>query len=133
MAVSRAAVNPWPWSVAMGYAQGEVVQGVSRVLVTSGQAAMSPDGEPQHPGDMAAQVALTLDNIQAVLDGAGMGWADVVHINTYTTDVDVFFGSYGQLVERLAAAGVQPPHTLVGVTRLAQPGLLVEIEVTAVA
>ena len=99
MTVSRTAVNPWPWSVAMGYNQGEVVQGGSRVLVTSGQAAMSPDGRPQHPGDMPAQVTLTLDNIQAVLDGAGMTFGDVVHINTYTTDVDAFFASYGLLVE----------------------------------
>jgi len=133
MAVRRSAVNPWPWSVAMGYNQGEVVEGGSRVLVTSGQAAMSPDGRPQHPGDMAAQMVLTLDNIEAVLTSGGMGWADVVHISTFTTDVDAFFAEYGMLVARLSAAGVAPPPTLVGVSRLANPELLVEIEVTAVA
>lgn len=133
MAVTRTPVDPWPWSVAMGFHQAEVVEGAHRVLVTSGQAAMSADGRPQHPGDMSAQLALTLDNVEAVLAGAGMGLSDVVHISTYTTDVDAFFAAYGAMVERLAAAGVQPPHTLVGVTRLASAELLVEVEVTAVA
>lgn len=133
MAVSRTPVNPWPWSVAMGYNQAEVVEGATRVLVTSGQAAMSPDGRSQHPGDMAAQLGLTLDNIEALLTASAMTMSDVVHITTYTTDVDAFFAAYGALVDRLTAAGVQPPHTLVGVTRLADPDLLVEIEVTAVA
>jgi enamine deaminase RidA (YjgF/YER057c/UK114 family) len=133
MAVRRTAVNPWPWSVAMSYNQAEVVEGASRVLVASGQAAMSPDGQPQHEGDMAAQLALCLDNIEAVLAGAGMTFSDVVHITTYTTDIDAFFAAYGALVDRLSSAGVTPPHTLVGVTRLAFPGLLVEIEMTAAA
>ena len=132
MAVSRTAVNPWPWSVAMGFNQAEVVTGGSRVLVCSGQAAMSADGKPQHPGDMAAQTTLALDNVEAVLQGAGMTMAHVVRLNIYTTDVDAFFESYGGLAGRFAAAGVQPPSTLVGVTRLAFPELLVELEATAV-
>ena len=50
----------------------------------------------------------------------------------YTTDVEGFFASYQVAADRLAAAGVRPPATLLGVTRLAFPELLVELEATAV-
>ncbi|MGK5115570.1 MULTISPECIES: RidA family protein [unclassified Geodermatophilus] len=133
MAVTRTAVNPWPWSVAFGFDQAAVLEGAGRVLVCSGQAAVSADGTPQHPGDLAAQVSLTVDNIETVLRDAGMTLADLVRMTVYTTDVDAMMGCWGTLAERLDAAGVRPTSTLVGVTRLAFAELMVEIEVTAVA
>ncbi|WP_194818932.1 RidA family protein [Nocardia sp. XZ_19_385] len=131
--MQRAAVNPWPWSVAMGYNQGEIVSGHTRTLFCSGQTAMSAEGTPQHDGDMAAQLALTLDNLEAVLSEAGMSLANLVRLNVYTTDVDLLFQHYGVLAGRLGAAGVAPTTTMLGVTRLAIPSLMVELEATAVA
>jgi enamine deaminase RidA (YjgF/YER057c/UK114 family) len=131
--LQRTPVNPWPWSVAMGYNQAEVVEGATRVLVCAGQTAVSAEGTPQHPGDMAAQAALALDNLEAVLRDAGMTLANVVRLNIFTTDVDAFLAGYGAMAGRLGRAGVQPPGTLLGITRLAFPELLVEIEATAVA
>jgi enamine deaminase RidA (YjgF/YER057c/UK114 family) len=116
----------------MGFNQGEVVEGHRRVLFCAGQTAMSADGRPQHAGDMGAQVAMALDNLEAVLTGAGMSLGNVVRLNIYTTDVDAFFASYGAMAERLGAAGVMPPGTLLGITRLAFPELMVELEATAV-
>jgi enamine deaminase RidA (YjgF/YER057c/UK114 family) len=133
VAMERTAVNPWAWSTALGYDQGEVVSGHTRTLYCAGQTAMSGDGEPQHPGDMAAQVALSLDNLEAVLVEAGMSLADLVRLTVYTTDVDLLLQNYGVLASRLGAAGVAPPTTMLGVTRLAIPVLLVELEGTAVA
>ncbi len=132
MAVERTAVNPWPWSVQMGYDQGETVSGHTRTLYCSGQTAMSGEGRPQHADDMAAQLALTLDNLEAVLAEAGMSLADLVRLNVYTTDVDLLFEHYGVLAGRLGAAAVAPTTTMLGVTRLAIPGLMVELEGTAV-
>jgi len=129
----RTAVNPWTWSVELGFNQGEVVSGHSRTLYCSGQTAMSGDGRPQHDGDMAGQLALSLDNVEAVLAAAGMSLADLVRLNVYTTDVDLLFPHYGVLAARLAAAGVAPATTMLGVTRLAVPGQMVELEGTAVA
>jgi enamine deaminase RidA (YjgF/YER057c/UK114 family) len=67
-----------------------------------------------------------------VLREAGYTLADVVRVNYYTTDIDAFFGAGDILGERLGAAGIQPASTLLGVTRLAFPELMVEIEATAV-
>ncbi|MFI2084071.1 RidA family protein [Streptomyces rubiginosohelvolus] len=131
--MERTAVNPVTWSVDLGFNQGELVSGQSRTLYIAGQTATGEDGKPQHDGDMAAQLALSVDNLEAVLSEAGMSLANLVRLNVYTTDVDLLFQRYGTLAGRLGAAGVAPASTMLGVTRLAIPGLMVELEGTAVA
>ena len=131
--MERTAVNPVTWSTEWGFNQGEVVAGHTRTLYCSGQTATGPDGEPRHDGDMAAQLALSTDNLEAVLAGAGMSLANLVRLNVHTTDVDLLLRHYGVLASRLGAAGVAPTTTMLGVTRLAVPGQLVELEGTAVA
>ncbi|WP_280236829.1 RidA family protein [Nocardia cyriacigeorgica] len=131
--MQRTAVNPVTWSVEMGFNQGELVTGHTRTLYCSGQTAMDADGKPQHEGDMAAQLALSVDNVEAVLREAGMSLANLVRLDVYTTDVDLLFQHYGVLAARLGAAGVAPATTMLGVTRLAIPGQMIELEATAVA
>ncbi|MEU9865841.1 RidA family protein [Streptomyces sp. NPDC047971] len=131
--MERTAVNPVTWSVERGFNQGEVVSGQTRTLYISGQTAMSGEGKAEHEGDMAAQLALSVDNLEAVLREAGMSLANLVRLNVYTTDVDLLFRHYGGLGARLGAAGVAPTTTMLGVPRLAIPGQMVELEGTAVA
>lgn len=126
--MERNAVNPVSWSVEMGFNQGEVVSGQARTLYLSGQTAMSKEGRPEHDGDMAAQLALAVDNVEAVLAAADMSLTNLVRLNVYTTDVDLLFQHYGVLAGRLGAAGVAPATTMLGVTRLAVPGQLVELD-----
>src|ERR671931_1322135 len=85
------AINPHTWTTALGFDQGQLIEGHRRLLVCSGQDAVDADGKPQHPGDMAAQLELALDNLEAVVAAAGMTLADVVRLNAYTTDVDELF------------------------------------------
>lgn len=131
--MERNAVNPWTWSQNFGFNQGELVEGPSKVLFCAGQTSVDADGNPQHPGDMAAQIALAADNLEAVLRDAGMSLANVVRLNMYTTDIDAYMANGGALAERTAAAGVAPAGTLLGVVRLAFPELMIELEATAVA
>ena len=73
-----------------------------------------------------------MDNLDTVLREAGMGLSDfVVRLNYYTTDVDAFFGAME--VDAARIEGNRPSSTLRGVTRLAFPEMLVEIEATAMA
>lgn len=129
--MKRTPVNPWDWSMKRGYNQAELLEGQTRQLVCAGQTSCDAEGTPQHPGDMAAQLNAALDNLEAVLAGADMTLANIVRLNYYTTDVDTFLVNAGVLGERLGAAGVMPPGTLLGVSRLAFPDLLVELEATA--
>ncbi|MEV4052920.1 RidA family protein [Amycolatopsis sp. NPDC049688] len=131
--MERTAVNPVTWSLELGFNQGEVVRGATRTLYCSGQTSTDAEGKPRHEGDMAAQLALSLDNLEAVLTEAGMALADLVRLTVYTTDVDGLLPHYGVLAARLGAAGVAPATTMLGVNRLAIPGLLVELEGTAAA
>ncbi len=129
--MKRTAVNPWPWSLNLGYNQAELIAGASRHLICAGQTSVDADGNPQHQGDMRSQVALALDNLEAVLNAAGMGLANVVRLNVYATDVDEAMRHFDVLGSRFGHAGVAPPMTLLGVARLALPPLMFELEATA--
>ena len=125
------AINPWPWSAALGYDQARLIEAPTRWFVCAGQTAVDATGAPQHAGDMRAQTALALDNLEAVLAAGGMGWTDVVRLAILTTDVDEAMRHMDVLGARLGAVGATPPQTLLGVTRLALPDLVIELEATA--
>ena len=130
--MKRTAVNPWSWSLKFGYNQAEILVGTKRRLVCAGQTSVGADGNPRHPGDMRGQIALALDNLEAVLSAADMGLANVVRLNIYTTDVDEAMKHFDVLGSRFGPVDAAPPMTLLGVTRLAIPPLMFEIEATAV-
>ena len=133
MATSRV-INPWTWSEALGFVQVVESRDVARIVHLAGQTSSDDDGKPLHPGDMGAQVTQALDNVEKLLKAAGLSLADVTRMNYYTTDVDGFFAvQQTHLVPRLNAAGCRSCGSLLGVTRLASPEALVEIEATAVA
>jgi len=83
--MQRTAVNPWDWSLKLGYNQAEIIEGTSRQLICAGQTAVDGDGNPQHPGDMRGQIGLALDNLEAVLAGANMGLSNVVQLGVYVS------------------------------------------------
>ena len=125
--------NPWAWQDQFGFVQAHSVSGAKRTIYCSGQTSVDPDGNPIHEGDMVAQVGQALDNLETVLRESGCGLSDVARLNYYTTDVEAFFGAMEVLVPRLNEAGCRPTSTLLEVSRLALPPLLVELEATAVA
>ncbi len=129
--MKRTAVNPWDWSLKLGYNQAEVIEGASRQVICAGQTAVDAAGSPQHPGDMRAQITLALDNLEAVLTEAGMNLSNVTRLVVYATDVDEALKNFDLMGMRFGPHQVAPPMTLLGVTRLAIPSLLFEIEATA--
>ena len=128
----RTPINPWPWSLALGFDQAQLIERHGRELVCSGQDAVDADGAPQHPGDMAAQLEHALDNLEIVLAEAGMTLANVTRLNVHATDVDELFAHWAHLADRVRAAGGRFVTSVLGVTRLAAPSLLVLLEATAV-
>ena len=131
--MERTAVNPWDWSIKLGYNQAEAIEGATRQLICAGQTSVDANGNPQHAGDMRAQIDLALDNLEAVLKGADMDLGNVVRLGIYATDVDEALKNFDLIGMRFGPHQVAPPMTLLGVTRLAIPGLLFEIEATAAA
>jgi enamine deaminase RidA (YjgF/YER057c/UK114 family) len=131
--MQRRSINPVSWSIKLGFDQAQLIEGHQRELVCSGQDAVDADGNPQHPGDMAAQLELALDNLEAILAGAGMTFANVIQLNVYTTDFDEFVKHWARVTGRFENSGGRFATSLLGVTRLFTPQLLVLLEATAVA
>ena len=127
--MERKPINPWSWNVQLGFDQAQLIEGHRRQLVCSGQDAVDADGNPQHPGDMAAQLQLALDNLEAVLAAADMTVANVVRLNVYATDLDEYFKHFASVNDRFA--GNRYATSVLGVAQLPAQ-LLVMLEATAV-
>jgi enamine deaminase RidA (YjgF/YER057c/UK114 family) len=131
-AVQRQIINPWTWQDRFGFVQAHAVNGSRRTIYCAGQTSVDSEGNPVHEGDMASQVTQALDNLETVLGQSGCGLSDVVRLDYYTTDVQAFLEAMEVLVPRLSDAGCRAAGTLVEVSRLALPPLLIELEATAV-
>lgn len=127
------AVNPWSWQDALAFSQGVETRDARRLLFCAGQASVDAQGNPVHPGDMAAQLNQAFDNLEAVLAQAGLSIANVVRLNYYVTDMEAFANAGATIAARLESLPVKPSGTLLGVPRLFHPELLVEMEATAAA
>lgn len=126
--------NPHRWLVE-GFHVHQAIEVVAgqRMLFMAGQTANTADGAPQHPGDLLAQFKLAFQNLTAVLAAAGMRPSNIVRLNFYTTDVDAFMANAAEIVPVFVGAGCNFAATLLGVTRLFDPAIMIELEATAVA
>lgn len=125
--------NPTPWLQGFGLNHAVEVTGGTRTLYLSGQTASAPDGSPMHPGDIVAQYKAAWANVVDALEAAGMTPANLVRLNFYTTDVDAFMAASDQIMPVHGESGAQIVATLLGVTRLYDPAIMIEVEATAVA
>ena len=122
----RQILNPARIHPPPGYSHIAVATG-SRLAFIAGQAAIDTDFSIVGVGDLAAQTAKAMENLQAALDELGAGWDDVVKATVYTTQPH----EYETIGAAMGAAmgGAEPPsQVLLGVTSLALAELLVEIE-----
>jgi len=126
-------INPTPWLAGFNIHHGLEVTGATRTLYLSGQTANGPDGAAMHPGDIVNQFKLAWSNLKDALKEADMGPENIVRLNFFVTDVDEFMRLAAQLIPVYASDGCKPAATLVGVTRLFDPTIMVELEAIAMA
>ena len=105
------------------------VEGPARLIYLSGQTAA--DANYKTSGDIRQQTQAVYDNIEIALKAAGATLADVIKTTTYLTSADYIGPSREVRVERYKNLEAPPANTLLILSRLAEPEMLVEIEVIA--
>jgi enamine deaminase RidA (YjgF/YER057c/UK114 family) len=116
------------------YSHGMVAPG-GELVVVAGQVAADRAGKLVGPGDVVAQTRQAFENVRAVLEAAGSGMGQIVRFQTFLThaaDIERFMQARKELFPRYFPDGVYPPNTILVVSRLVLPELLVEIEAMAV-
>jgi enamine deaminase RidA (YjgF/YER057c/UK114 family) len=131
--MERREINPTDWLLGFNINHGIEVTNAQRVLYLSGQTSNGADGAPLHAGDLVAQFRLAWSNLKDALAAAGMDATNIVRLNIFTTDVPAFMASANELVPIFAGEGCRPVSTLLGVTALFEPEIMIELEATAVA
>jgi 2-iminobutanoate/2-iminopropanoate deaminase len=129
--VRKQQVNPWEWQNASGFSQAWRVEGASAILFVSGQVAISPDGLVVGEGDFEAQVRQVFENLRTVVEQAGGTLDSVVKLTVFLTDMSRL-RDYGRIKAEFFG-GAQPASSAIGVTSLARPELMLEVEALAVA
>jgi len=125
--------NPTEWLTHFGLNHAIEVEGATRTLYLSGQTASDGDGEPLHPGDITAQYGAAWQCLMDALNSAGMDASNLVRLNFYTTDVPAFMEAAEAITAHHIGAGAKVASTLLGVSALYHPDIMIEIEATAVA
>jgi len=117
-----------PWEPKVGYARA--VQ-VGETIHISGTTGTDPSGKVLAPGDVYAQSVQTIRNIENALKRLGVGLEHVVRTRIYLTQIDRWEEAARAHAEFFGE--IHPATSLIGVARLVDPEMLVEIEAEAVA
>ena len=123
-------VNPWTWQDNFGFSQAWRLDGAQALILLAGQSSVSAEGELVGDGDFEAQVRQIFENLRVVLEDCGAGLESVFKVVVYLTDI-ANLPDYERIVAE-TLPGPKPAGTALEVSALAAPGMMIEIDATAV-
>jgi 2-iminobutanoate/2-iminopropanoate deaminase len=107
--------------------------GPAKMIFLAGVGAEDENGKPGdilHKDNFVAQCKYAYDKIKRLLEKHGAGFGDVVKIVSYVTDMR-YQADYGKCRSEVFGGAPPPAHTLLNIVQLAWPGMMVEVDVTA--
>jgi enamine deaminase RidA (YjgF/YER057c/UK114 family) len=131
MAANVRFLNPKTLAHQTGYSYVVEDTGPGRTIYIAGQLGLDLENKiVGAPGDFRAQATKAIENLKAALASVGASLADVVKITNYLTDMS-HIGIYREVRDEHFKMP-RPASTAVGISALARPGALFEIEAIAV-
>lgn len=130
MSHHRELVNPPDLHPAPGFSHVAIATGTT-VVHLAGQVALDEEFGIVGGDDLGEQTKAAMRNVELALRAAGVGWDDVVRRTIYTLHPTAY-ETITAAIDEVTGGAAHPAQTIVGVTGLAVPGLLIEIECTAV-
>ena len=126
----RELVDPPGLHPAPGFSHVAIASG-SKVVHFAGQVALAPDFSLVGGDDLYEQTRGAMQNLETAMEAVGVGWDDIVRRTIYTV-YPTEYESITRAIDSVTGGAEHPAQTILGVTGLAVPGLLIEIECTAV-
>jgi enamine deaminase RidA (YjgF/YER057c/UK114 family) len=130
MSHHRELLNPPELHPAPGFSHVSIAEG-TRVVHLAGQVALDREFGIVGGDDLGEQTTAAMRNVELALTAAGASWDDVVRRTIYTLQ-PTEYQTITAAIDDVTGGADHPAQTIVGVTGLAVPGLLIEIECTAV-
>ena len=125
----RQDTNPEQLHPAPGFSHVTEAKG-TRLVYFAGQLALDPEFGIVGGDDLGEQTKAAMRNLETAMKAVGVGWDDIVRRTIYTlhpTEYEVITAA----IDDVTGGADHPAQTLIGVTGLAVPGCLIEIECTA--
>lgn len=123
--------NPPGVTTPKGYTQVVSVEGPRKVLYISGQVSINEKGEVVGRGDLEAQSRQVYSNLLTILKSQGASFGDVVKLNTFCSEPEKV-ATVRKVRDEFVSKESPPASTFIGVTALADPVYLVEVEAVAI-
>jgi enamine deaminase RidA (YjgF/YER057c/UK114 family) len=119
-------MNPAAIAKPGGYTHVVEATGPGRIVYIAGQLGLKQNGDIA--GDFRAQCVQAFENLKAALAAVGATFDDVVKLNNYLIDISQNLGHYREVRDKYVNTAQPPASTTIGITALARPDALYEVE-----